>query len=60
MSSEMESRKNKQAEIRKAATLYAKSSGSLVPPIKVGQRRKQSMDTSQTSKKVQGPTILLN
>ena len=56
----MEFRKNKQAEIRKAAALCAKSSGSSVPLVKVGQKRKQPMDTSQTSKKVQGPIILLN
>lgn len=56
----MESRKNKQVEIRKVAALYAKSGGSPVPLVKVGQKRKQLMDTGQTSKKVQGPIIRRN
>lgn len=56
----MKSRKNKQVEIRKFAALYAKSGGSPVLPVKVGQKRKQPMDTGQTSKKVRGPIIRRN
>lgn len=56
----MESGKNKQAKIRKAVAFHAKSGGLSIPPMKVGQKMKQSMDTGQTNKKVQGLIIRLD
>nr|POF02439.1 hypothetical protein CFP56_28049 [Quercus suber] len=42
--SELEVRKNMQAEIRKVVAFRTKSGGSSVPPMKNGQKRKQPMD----------------